>query len=318
MMRVLVGDIGGTNSRFACAQRGADRRWRLEDIARFANDDFDGFEDALARYLKTVDAPDAALFAVAGPVEANAAILTNRGWRIDGWDVAQRFDLARAVVRNDFEAMARSAPELPTSSFTLIRSGRPVAGAPIVTAGPGTGFGLAAIVPDPPRWRVVGGEGGHQAYAPQTPLEWAVAQHLAVDGYVSVERVAAGAHYVEVATAVRAALGAPVAEIPPPQELIAAANARDEIAKTICRLRAAATLDACADAVLAFGARGGCVIAGGVAERLAAYLAEPAALARFDAHGPMTDYLAAVEIRLLVDSNAPLIGAAALFADLQA
>ena len=120
------------------------------------------------------------------------------------------------------------------------------------------------------------------------------------------------------ATAVRAALGAPAAEIPPPQELIAAANAGDEIAKTICRLRAAATLDACADAVLAFGARGGCVIAGGVAERLAAYLAEPAALARFDAHGPMTDYLAAVEIRLLVDPNAPLIGAAALFADLQA
>jgi glucokinase len=75
-------------------------------------------------------------------------------------------------------------------------------------------------------------------------------------------------------------------------------------------------MDACANGVLAGGARGGCVIAGGVAERLAEFLVEPDILARFDDHGPMTDYLAAVHVRLLTDPDAPLYGAAGLYADL--
>lgn len=316
-MRVLVGDIGGTNVRFASARRDAAGAWALEDVARFPGNDFARFEDALALYLRrALHPPEAALLGVAGPVEDNAATLTNRGWRIDGWDIAHLFDLARVVVRNDFEVMARAAPELPETSFRALRPGRRRESAPILVAGPGTGFGLAVLAPDPPRWRVIGGEGGHQAYAAQTPFEWAVAQRLAATGYVSVERVAAGVGYAEVVAAVRAELGLAPIETPAPAALIAAAADGDAAALAICRLRAAATLDACADGALAAGARGGVVIAGGVAERLAAFLQEPAALARFDAHGPMSAYLAEIDIRLLVDPDAALIGAAALYADL--
>lgn len=316
-MRILVGDVGGTNVRFACARRGARGGWVLEDVQRYEGDAFADFEAAVAAYLRAiVHTPDAALFGVAGPIDDNAATLTNRCWRIDGWDIASRFDIARVVIRNDFEAMARAAPELPDTSFRVLRAGRRREMAPILVAGPGTGFGLAVLAPDPPRWRVIGGEGGHQAYAAQTPLEWAVAQRLAAGGFVSVERVAAGVGYGEVFAAVRDALGLAPAAVPEPAVLLAEAAAGDPAALAVCRLRAAATLDACADGALAAGARGGVVIAGGVAQRLAEYLCAPDALARFDAHGPMSAYLAEIDIRLLVDPDAPLIGAAALFADL--
>lgn len=316
-MRILVGDVGGTNVRFACGRRGVRGGWVLEDVQRFEGDAFADFEAAVATYLRAiVHTPDAALFGVAGPIDDNAATLTNRGWRIDGWDIASRFDIARVVIRNDFEAMARAAPELPDASFRVLRAGRRREMAPILVAGPGTGFGLAVLAPDPPRWRVIGGEGGHQTYAAQTPLEWAVAQRLAASGFVSVERVAAGVGYGEVFAAVRDTLGLAPAEVPEPAVLLAAAAAGDTAALAVCRLRAAATLDACANGALAAGTRGGVVIAGGVAQRLADYLCEPEALARFDAHGPMSAYLAEIDIRLLVDPDAPLIGAAALFADL--
>jgi glucokinase len=98
-------------------------------------------------------------------------------------------------------------------------------------------------------------------------------------------------------------------------EVVAAAEAGEAAAVAFCRLRAAATLQALGDLALTAGAHGGVYVAGGVGMRLARWLSEPEALARFRERGARTEYLARVPIRLIVGDGAPLIGAAHLFVD---
>ena len=65
----LVGDVGGTNVRFAMARR-VDGRFRIEDFEKLKGDDFKSFDDALASYLeKTGLKPSKACFAMAGSAE---------------------------------------------------------------------------------------------------------------------------------------------------------------------------------------------------------------------------------------------------------
>lgn len=312
---VLVGDVGGTHVRFGIGRRDG-AATSVSGFVRLPADDFPDFAAALSAYLETAETrPKAALFAFAGPILDGAVTLTNRPWRIETGALARRFGLEGVRIVNDFAAMARSAAALPDVAFETIRPGEAMAEAPILVAGPGTGFGMASLLPTAQGWRVLAGEGGHRAFAPQTPLEWAVAERLRVrHGYVSIELAAAGVGFEPVRDAVCAALGRSGIGWTP-QETLDAADAGDEAALAICRLRAACVMGACGDMALAIGALGGVAIAGGVAERLSAYLAEPEALARFAARGPMTAYLAEVPVRLIREPVAALVGAAALHFD---
>lgn len=314
---VLVGDIGGTHVRFGWA-RISDGGVTLMHTVRARGDDFARFDDALqwAMSEHAESRPPSALFALAGPIADGAVTLTNRPWRVDAAALAAAHGFSVVYLRNDFEAMARSAPALPDASFSVIQAGARRADAPMLVAGPGTGFGMATLAPSGARWRVIGGEGGHQAYASHTPFEWAVARRLAATGFVSVERVCAGVGFRDTLAAVRAELGLSDDPELTPQAVMADADASAPYAIAFNALRACAVLDACGDGALAIGARGGVVIAGGVAERLERWLSAPEALARFRDRGPMAAYMAAIPIRLLRDPLAPLIGAALLYADL--
>ncbi|MDP1556608.1 MAG: glucokinase [Hyphomonas sp.] len=315
---VLVGDVGGTNARFAMAYRRGD--WiRIEQFARYAGADFPDFDAALESYLgKTGLRPGSACIAVAGPVRGGKAQLTNRDWSISEEDVSERFGIARVLVVNDFVAMARSVPELEPDAFSVILEGTPVAGAPIVVAGPGTGFGVSTLIPSTVGWTVLAGEGGHIAYAPRTELERNLARLLARDhGYVSNELVASGSGLEEVHAAFCEIHGRPYAEMSPAGMRVRA-DGGDAMYKALIQMRALAVMGAVGDLALANGALGGVVLAGGVSERIADFLKTPEARERFVSRGPMSGYLADCPVRLLHEATAPLIGAAAYFVQVRA
>ena len=100
--KVLVGDIGGTNVRFAIGMRSPDGAISLSDVLILPGDDFAEFQDALAKYLSGFDAnpADEALIAVAGPVSEGRVQLTNRDWLIDASVLAARFGLERVTLVN--------------------------------------------------------------------------------------------------------------------------------------------------------------------------------------------------------------------------
>jgi glucokinase len=316
---VLVGDIGGTNVRFARAKLGFAGHLEVNDIAVMPGDDFCSFEDALKQYLRGLgnNRPNKALFAFAGPVSDGIVSLTNRNWTVNSKALASKLAFDRVRLVNDYAAMARSIPELPDSSFRVLHKGDvPEERTPILVAGPGTGLGMATLLPEGDRgWKVMTGEGGHAAFAARNDREWALTQRLRkTHGYVSKELVLSGSGLNAVHQALCEIDGEAWVETPP-AEIMQRALSGDQLCRDICEIRAGATLDALGDAALINGTRGGVVITGGVAERLVDWLSQPGALARFFERGPMSPYMDPIPVRLLMEGQAALIGAAALHFD---
>lgn len=313
---VLVGDVGGTNVRFGLARRDGGGAIRISDFSKVRGDAFDGFEAALAAYLEQSGVAPAGrhcVFALAGPPQDGTVQLTNRDWFISAASLCERFGFARVLLVNDFAGMARAVPELPEGAFLPVKPGEPMSDAPIVVAGPGTGFGVATLLPQgDDHWRIVSGEGGFMAYAPQTDLEYELARRLRDEsGYVYNELVCAGIGLEPVHRALCEIYGR-ACEAMEPGEMIARAGRGDEMFLELCRIRARGTLRAAGDLVLANGARGGVVVAGGVSERLIDFLRDADAIERFLDRGRHRAYMQPVPIRLMRDPEAPLIGAAAI------
>jgi glucokinase len=310
---VLVGDVGGTNVRFAIARR-QDGKIVAESFEKLAGADFDKFDDALGAYLdKTNARVGRACFAMAGPVQHGEVTLTNRGWHVAETQLQTRFGFEDVRLINDFTAMARSVPEHDPGAFESILPGTAEDGAPIIVAGPGTGFGVATLFHDCGNWHVLNGEGGHIAFAPRTDLEFQLTKILLDKfGYVSNELIASGMGLEPVHAAFCEIYGRPVDEISP-EEMRKRADAGDEMYFHLILVRACTVMGAVGDLALANGAVGGVVLAGGVTERIVDFLRMPEAVERFRERGPMSSFLADCPVVLMHDPEAPLIGAAAYY-----
>lgn len=315
---ILVGDAGGTNVRFALA-RFAGGAVSLSEVWKRPGKDFKTFEAALEAYLSQAKPGFAgASFGFAGVTGGPRVELLNRGWIVDTNAVKQRLSVERLVVVNDFFAMARSAPELGVDQLHEISRGEPDPAGSLAIGGPGTGFGIGILRRAESGWIVVGGEGGHQAYTPETDIEWKLAEKLRKQhDYVSNEMVAGGVGFEDTRDALFEIMG--LKEKPLTQaEVIDAANASDPIALEFCRLRARTVMTAMGNVALLSNASGGVFVAGGVAQRLEPWLKERASLDRFYRRGVRAGLMRPIPVNLIVSEEAPLIGSAHLWRDEQA
>ena len=107
----LIGDIGGTNARFAIAEGGKYRELRHVEV-----DHYPSLHDALSDYLKVVPQAERArlsgALAIAGPVLGDRISMTNKAWSFSVEDLRQGLDLSSLKVVNDFAATAQSIPYL--------------------------------------------------------------------------------------------------------------------------------------------------------------------------------------------------------------
>src|SRR5947209_9215944 len=175
MSAILLADIGGSNSRFALANSAG----RPERIEVMDNDTVADLEAAVARYIEATGAsPHAAVLALAGPIEGEESALTNRAWRFRRSEFAQRFGFSQLRLVNDFEAIAWALPSLGPADVRPLGAGAAPRAATKVVLGPGTGLGVAALLPADGRWRVVASEGGHASFGPQTQDETDVFSRL--------------------------------------------------------------------------------------------------------------------------------------------
>jgi len=321
---ILVGDAGGTNVRFAFAHLNGDRI-RLSDIWKRPGADYATFYAAIDAYLAEARPKLAgASFGFAGPVADGRVQLLHRNWLVERDALKARLGVSRVVVVNDFFAMARSAPELADDDVHEIATGTADPHGSLAIGGPGTGFGVGVLrrlldetPPITDGWVVVGGEGGHQAFAPQTEIEWKLATRLReTQGYVSNELVASGSGFEASLEALADVLGAKRRKLSQP-EVIEQAKAGDRLALEFCRIRAATVMTAMGNTALACNATGGVFIAGGVSQRLEPWLKESAALDRFYSRGLRTGLMKPIPIRLIASETAPLIGSAKLWLDEQ-
>ncbi|WP_164919670.1 glucokinase [Hansschlegelia zhihuaiae] len=308
-MTLLVADIGGTHGRFGLLEGDG---LRPGGVGIEEGDAHATFEDAVAAYLGKAGArPDRAVFAVAGPVDGGRARITNRpNWTIDAGSLRRRFGFAQVTLLNDFAAQALCLPHLEPDETRRIGGARPRAGVK-AAVGPGTGLGVAALLPEGNGWRALAGEGGHVEFAAVTPREAAAFEVIRkARGRVSAEDVLSGPGLARLHDAFAAIDG----ETEPglqPGEVVASAGSGGA--------RAAATVDAfldmlarfCGDVALTFGAWGGVHLCGGVAPRLLDRLDAARFRSCFEAKPPHGERLSAVATLVVLSPIAGLIGCAA-------
>ncbi|GIX31993.1 MAG: glucokinase [Porticoccaceae bacterium] len=314
---LLVADIGGTNARFAAFELGgAEGGGRLGEPVLLAVRDHPTLEAALAAFLARAARPQpllGACLAVAAPVEGPVVRLVNGPWVVDRAAVSRALGGVPVHLVNDFEAVAAAIPALEAGDWRDLRPGRPDPERPSVVLGPGTGLGVASLVPTPVGPRVVAGEGGHVDYAPVDETEMALLGRLTARfGRVSAERVLSGPGLVHLAQALAELRGLP----PPPVEtaaLVAASRAGDPLAVEALAVFFRSLGSFAGNLALILGAKGGVWLAGGILPRLVEELTASDFAARFLAKGRYAAYLEPIPVRLITRPHPGLLGAARLY-----
>jgi glucokinase len=313
-MEGLVGDIGGTNARFALAVWEGGRPVVREALT-LANKDYASAEAAIEAYLgrvKVARRPERVVLAVAGPVTEGRARLTNLDWEFSEERLRAHAGFHAARLINDFAAQALGAVRLPPDG--LVRLGPAVEGerhAPVAIMGPGTGFGAAALLRERGRDIVLSTEGGHIAFAPTDAMELKLLERLiARFGRVSIERILSGPGLYNLYEAMAEVSGQPAA-CKDQREVDAAADAGDPLARQTLERFVLILGAAAGDLALATGARGGVYITGGVAEKLVDHIVAGGFRERFEAKGRFQAYMRAIPTWLVTDGYTGLIGAAA-------
>jgi glucokinase len=304
---VLLGDIGASNARFAILSNGEIGRIRYFSVAEFPR-----FTDVVNAFWKH-DCGSLpirrAVMAVAGPVDADRCVLTNCTWTVDARELGPAFGLAHVRVCNDFEAAALSLPDLTAEDLYRLGGGASRPGAPMVVLGPGTGLGVAGLVPGSDEAIVVAGEGGHATMAADSHREDAIIEHLRRQfGHVSAERVISGSGLENLYRAVVALDGVAAPQREAAAITKAALDGDCPTSVAALELFCAMLGSFAGNVALTFGARGGVFIAGGIAPRITSFLARSQFRTRFEQKGRFREYLAAIPTSVVIHPAATFVG----------
>ena len=164
----LGGDLGGTKTLLALAEKDAAGGMRIVCQQRFASADYPDFETLLDEFLADRPSIAAACFGVAGPTDGRNAKLTYLPWSLAANELERRFAIPRVTLANDFAAAAHGLTLVEAERILTLHAGRPIEHAPRVILGAGTGLGVAGLVWQGNGYRVIAGEGGRIGFAPQT------------------------------------------------------------------------------------------------------------------------------------------------------
>lgn len=312
---ILLADIGGTNARFALLTD------RLGAIRHLVVADYPVARDAVAAFLRA-DAAGVrvagAVLAVAAPVEGESCRFTNSPWVVDAAELRAVFGMTRVKLVNDFEAVAWSLPCLTAGDLRPVGGGTAVPGGPMAVLGPGTGLGVAALVPGPAGSVVVPTEAGHTTLAATTDREAAIIAELRRRfGHVSTERALSGPGLEALYAAIAAIDGVAA----PPRRAAEITRLAEQGGCPVCR---AAVDTFCAmlgsiagDLALMFRARGGVFVAGGIVPRLGDRFGASAFRVRFEAKGRFAPYLAGIPTAVIVHPDVAFVGLQAIAAQLR-
>jgi glucokinase len=304
---VMVADIGGTNARLALADP---ETLELSHIQQTLCADHANLEDALTEYFSGLPVrPRRAALAVAAPVSGEAINLTNSHWSFRTSELRHAAGLEEIQVLNDFEALALSLPGLDPAELRQIGGTMPAAHATKVVLGPGTGLGVAGLVWSGQDWIAVAGEGGHMSIGASDAGELAILRELSQGtGHVSAERAISGPGLLALYRAVAACRHAPAVD---GVDVVARAASGDAVAGEALRVFTTWLGRFAGNIALAFGARGGVYLGGGIAPRIVAALAAGPFREAFEQKGRMRAYLMPIPVYVIVAEFAALKGVAA-------
>ena len=317
---VLAGDIGGTNTRLAVFNVAGQH---LETLAKtsYPSQQYASLQEVIAVFQRTHQHTlQAACFGVAGPVHQQEAKITNLPWHISATNIAESLPLSRVSLLNDLEATAWGLRTLNTEDFHTLQQGADDASGNVAIISAGTGLGEAGLYFDGQQYHPFACEGGHTDFSPQTELDMALLRYLAREHeHVSWERVVSGSGLVSMheclcqlrqrkspdwlQQAMRE--GDPAAAISE-----AAQQGRDALCVEALEMFVHLYGVEAGNLALKLMATGGLYIAGGIAPRILQPMQSGAFMAAFLAKGRMRNLLERIPVRIVLNDETGLQGAA--------
>ncbi|MFL6592036.1 MAG: glucokinase [Luteimonas sp.] len=316
---VLLGDIGGTNARFALARFTHAPTLDHDSIRTYPVADFPSLAAAAAHYLEETSVKVVrAVLAVAGRVDGDVARMTNHPWVVSANRVREALGLDALHLVNDFVAQSMAVRLLRPQDVVPLGAAAWAPPAPgartFAVIGPGTGLGVGGVLVRGEHWFPLATEGGHASFAPGTPEEIAILQRLSLDyGRVSNERLISGAGLVNIHRALSA-----IADVDPgtlePVDVTRRADAGDRLCQHAINLFCSVFGAIAGDLVLTLGAWDGVFLSGGLITPLLAALQHSGFRQRFEGKGRYAPAMAHVPTLAIVHPYPGLLGAAALAA----
>ena len=311
---LLVGDIGGTNARFALANH---THPGFRKVLELKCADFETPADAIRHYLSAVgaNAPDAVCLAAAGPIVDDIIDVTNNHWRVDAESLAQEFDVDAMRLVNDFEAIAYSIPFMSAEERHAIGGPPGVSLANrsfnVAILGPGTGLGVAGLIGRGGALVPVTGEGGHVGFAPESSLQSQVIEVLRRRfERVSAERLVAGSGIVNLYAALAEIRGEQVGDTDAAGIFAAARDGSSALAQETTRLFFELLGQVAGDLALTLGASDGVYVAGGIAKRYPDMLMDGHFREAFESKGRHRHIMERIPTYLITHEQPGLLGAA--------
>lgn len=319
-MKVLAGDIGGTNARLAVFEVEGDR---FETVAAqtYPSAEHSSLVEIVGIFMKEQGIEcDAACFGVPGPVKDGRAEITNLPWVVEAAKLAAAAGVPRAAVINDLEAQAHGIAVLGPEDFVVLNEGAADATGNAALIAAGTGLGQAGLYWDGKSHRPFACEGGHASFSPMGDLQIELLGFLSnrFGGHVSWERIVSGPGFVNLHDFLIEYRHEGV-----PAEHLDALQKDDPAEITASAFEGYCPL--CVEALdlfvrfygaeagnlaLKIMATGGVYLGGGIAPRIIEKLKEPTFMEAFLAKGRMRPVLESMPIRVIVRQGTALLGAA--------
>lgn len=316
----IVADIGGTNARFGLVTQNKEtgEGFVIDHKQKYPSNQFENIEYAAQHYIDSLNGlqVSGACLAVAGPITGDAVNLTNLNWAFSIKDVMKSLGLEKLKVINDFAAYAFATRHVLPEHLLSLNEGQSIEGCPIAIVGPGTGFGVAALVPQADRWNVLPTEGGHITLAAKNSLQASIIAVLSQQfSHISVERVLSGPGLKNLYQAYAKVEGIQVEELRSSEITANALSNANSLEHRTLSLFCAWLGQTCGDLALNLGARGGVYLGGGVLLRFTDFLLDSEFMSCFIAKGQMQEYLQQMPVKLVTEGNSALLGAASWFKD---
>jgi glucokinase len=321
---ILAGDVGGTKATIGLFEVEGDQLAQRQ-TRTFPSARYPGLDTLVQEFLGGVQKPSirAACFGVPGAVVNGASQITNLPWQLTERSLAASIGAPAVKLLNDLEASAYGMLHLAANELVPLNPGSgPERHANMVVIAAGTGLGEGILFWDGQRHHPMASEGGHADFAPRNDEEMDLLRYLRerFGGHVSYERVLSGPGLFNVYSFLRE--HGPEREPPGFAQRIAAAadpaplvtqsglSGENELAAHALALFASIYGAEAGNLALKCLAVGGVYVAGGIAPRILAVLKTGGFMQAFCAKGRFHDLLASLPVRVALDLQAPLIGAA--------
>ena len=314
----LIAEVGGTNARFALCRSLS--RPVPERITVIPCNRFRSFNDAIAWYTSetSISGIDSVCLAIAGPAKGPEYRLTNTDWSIDIYSVRRIAGTNNIKVVNDFAALAAYVPFVTDDDLLSVRGGHPDTGGPKLVLGPGTGMGMATLVPVGESWHVLPSEGGNIGFAPTTLMEVEILKvlHKRI-GRVVIEDLLSGDGLVllyHTLCTIRNWNPQPFSAAQVTEFALAKSDQTCmDTVNTFCGILG----EYAGDMVLATGASGGLYLGGGILPRIVSILVASTFCDRFSAKRKVSGFIENIPVWLITAEHSALTGACYLLMEQQ-